>query len=164
MKLSELKKLIREEIQALNEKSKLRSVRVTYDNGDVISTSMAAHLSDKQIKDYFKKGKQFNIGSGGKDKMAKVKDVEILENINEAGTKKWVQLKEYRPFSHQKGDPKLMKSKYDGIDMNGRKYRRGETILFYPKSKKIVSGKEAEKEYGEFVSSAQDEEWYNSQR
>lgn len=66
----------------LNEK--LRSVKVTYDNGKVITTSMAANLSDKQIKDYFKIGKQFNIGSGEKDLMAKVKKVEILESVNEA--------------------------------------------------------------------------------
>lgn len=66
------------------EESKLRKVKVTYDTGDTVTTSMAANLSDKKIKDYFKKGKEFNIGSGGKDKMAKVKDVEILENIDEA--------------------------------------------------------------------------------
>lgn len=66
------------------EESKLRKVKVTYDTGDTVTTSMAANLSDKKIKDYFKKGKEFNIGSGGRDKMAKVKDVEILENVNEA--------------------------------------------------------------------------------
>lgn len=60
-------------------KNKLRSVRVTYSDGTVISTSMAAHLTDEQIKEYFKPGKQFNIGEGGKDKMAKVKSVEIMK-------------------------------------------------------------------------------------
>lgn len=58
----------------------LRVVRVTYDNGDVIETSMAAELTDAEILDYFKIGRYFNIGffSGDDDKMAKVTKVEIL--------------------------------------------------------------------------------------
>lgn len=76
-------KALQDEPEELEE-SKLRKVKVTYDTGDTITTSMAANLSDKKIKDYFKKGKEFNIGSGGKDKMAKVKDVEILEDVNES--------------------------------------------------------------------------------
>ena len=61
--------------------AKLRSVKVTYDDGTVIPTSMSAKLKDKDIYDYFKIGKSFNIGDGEKDKMAKVKKVEILEEI-----------------------------------------------------------------------------------
>lgn len=56
----------------------LRSVKVTFSNGDAISTSMSAGLSDDEIRDYYKIGKSFNIGNAGKDKMAKVKKVEIL--------------------------------------------------------------------------------------
>ena len=63
---------------------KLRSVKVTYSDGSQIETSMAANLSDQDIKDYFKVGKEFNIGSGGKDKMVTVKKVEILEDVKEA--------------------------------------------------------------------------------
>jgi len=59
----------------------LRSVRVHYDTGDTITTSMAAGLSDSEIRDYFKEGKSFNIGSGEKDKMAKVTKVEILKKV-----------------------------------------------------------------------------------
>ena len=40
----------------------MRSARVTYSDGTVIRTSMAAYLTDKEIKDYFKIGKSFNIG------------------------------------------------------------------------------------------------------
>ena len=57
----------------------LREVKVTYSNGDVVYTSMAASLTDQDIKNYFRIGKKFNVGSGGKDKMAKVKKVEILK-------------------------------------------------------------------------------------
>lgn len=69
----------------------LRSVKVTYDDGTVISTSMAAHLTDDEILDYFKIGKTFNIGDGPNDKMAKVANVEILDDddylgVNESTT------------------------------------------------------------------------------
>ena len=57
---------------------KLRVVQVTYEGGDVITTSMAAHLTNKEIKDYFKVGKKFNIGSN-RDKVRAVKSVVILK-------------------------------------------------------------------------------------
>lgn len=57
---------------------KLRSVKVTFDNGDVLTTSMAAKLSDDDIKNYYKAGKEFNLGSGGRDNIQKVTGVEIL--------------------------------------------------------------------------------------
>jgi hypothetical protein len=57
---------------------KLRGVKVTYSDGTVISTSMAAHLTNSDIKNYFKKGKMFNVGTGGNDKIAAVKSVRIL--------------------------------------------------------------------------------------
>ena len=56
----------------------LRVVKVTYDDGDVITTSMAAHLTDKDIKEYFRIGKKFNIGSGEIDRIVAVKKVKIL--------------------------------------------------------------------------------------
>lgn len=56
----------------------LRVVQVTYEGGDVITTSMARHLTNKEIEDYFKVGKKFNIGSI-KDKIRAVKSVVILK-------------------------------------------------------------------------------------
>ena len=55
----------------------LREVRVTYSSGDVIETNMSSNLYNKEIKDYFKVGKTFNIGSLN-DRLAKVKNVKIL--------------------------------------------------------------------------------------
>jgi hypothetical protein len=54
----------------------LRSVTVTYSNGHIITTSMAAHLTDQEIKDYFKIGKVFNIGCIWDD-LQTVKNVKI---------------------------------------------------------------------------------------
>ena len=60
-------------------KESLREVEITYSDGSKLATSMAAHLSDEEIKDYYKVGQTFNIGSGSKDKMVKVKSVKILK-------------------------------------------------------------------------------------
>ena len=61
--------------------NELRSVKVTYENGDVVDISMAAHLTDIEIYDYFKPGKQFNVGVGPNDNMQTVAKCEILEKI-----------------------------------------------------------------------------------
>ena len=60
-------------------KEEMRKVKITFDNDDVILTSMASGISDKTIKDYYKIGSKFNLGTAGKDKMVKVKKVEILK-------------------------------------------------------------------------------------
>lgn len=56
----------------------LREVKVTYSNGEVIETSMASHLTNAEIRKYFKIGKVFNVGKGASDELAKVKSVKIL--------------------------------------------------------------------------------------
>ena len=50
----------------------LRSAKVTYSDGTVINTSLAGHLTDKEIHEYFKIGKSFNIGNGLVDNMQTV--------------------------------------------------------------------------------------------
>jgi UDP-N-acetylmuramoylalanine-D-glutamate ligase len=57
----------------------LRSVKVTYTDGQSITTNMASHITDKQIKEYFKKGAIFNIGTGPNDYLVAVKSVKILK-------------------------------------------------------------------------------------
>jgi hypothetical protein len=56
----------------------LRSVKVTYSDGTEISTNMAAGLTDQEIKDYFKIGAWFNIGTV-KDNMQQVTNLQILK-------------------------------------------------------------------------------------
>jgi hypothetical protein len=58
--------------------SNLRAVKVHFANGDTISTSMAAHLTDEQIRDYYRIGSVFNIGNVT-DNMQKVTKLEILK-------------------------------------------------------------------------------------
>ncbi len=50
----------------------LRSAKITYSDGTVINTSLAGHLTDKEIHDYFKIGRSINIGNGPNDNMQKV--------------------------------------------------------------------------------------------
>lgn len=55
----------------------MRSITVTFDDGNIINTSMAAHVTDDQIKEYYRIGRQFNIGDGPNDHMATVTNVLI---------------------------------------------------------------------------------------
>ena len=57
--------------------SNLISVTVTYDNGDIITTDVNGNQTDEQIRQYFKVGKEFNLGNGEEDKLAKVVKVDI---------------------------------------------------------------------------------------
>jgi len=70
----------------VREYPKLRSVEVTYSTGDIIATSMAAHLTDDDIFQYFRIGKVFNIGNGVNDKLARVTNVKILDSDAHMGT------------------------------------------------------------------------------
>jgi len=58
-------------------KSKADYVTVRYSDGTKISTSMNPNLKDSEIKSYFRVGKVFNVGSGERDKITKVKSVKI---------------------------------------------------------------------------------------
>lgn len=73
-----------ERINEENHTPPLRNIKVTFDNGDVIITSMAGHITDEQIYDYYALGNKFNLGFNYDEKgeiedtMHAVTDVEIL--------------------------------------------------------------------------------------
>jgi hypothetical protein len=83
-----------------------------------------------------------------------------------------MKLKEYTKY---KGDPIWMKSKYDGVSgeqrlptdrrmrAGGEKFKQGDEILFFPKGKLILVGKQAEQAWKDFQAAAQDEDFYMSQ-
>jgi len=60
----------------------LRTIKVTYlgEDGKIFDdvTSMAAHLTDSEMLDYFKQGKWFNVGNCGNDYMALVQKAEVI--------------------------------------------------------------------------------------
>lgn len=58
-------------------KKELRSIKVMYSNGDTICTSMAAHLTDEEMLNYFAIGKVFNIGNV-RDNLQTVVDRQII--------------------------------------------------------------------------------------
>lgn len=83
-----IKNMARETVRQMTAKVKnaaLREVAVTYSDGTTITTSMAAHLTDADIKNYFRVGREFNIGSGSLDKMVKVRSVKILNATGKNG-------------------------------------------------------------------------------
>lgn len=60
-------------------KEALREIEVHFSDGSKLTTNMASGLSDKEMTDYYKIGRAFNIGAGGKDKMVKVKKTKIIK-------------------------------------------------------------------------------------
>lgn len=65
------------------ENKPLRSVRVEFENGDSYNTSMASHLTDEEIHDYFKVGAILNIGLGPNDNMQTISNCVILDSQSE---------------------------------------------------------------------------------
>lgn len=69
--------------------NELRNVTVKYSDGSEINTDMASHLTDAEIRDYYKIGKQFNLGNAPVkddgnygDNVQTVTDVVINEAVN----------------------------------------------------------------------------------
>lgn len=61
----------------IKDKYKLRPVRITYNDGSIIETNINGN--DKEIKEYYRKGRTFNIGNSEFDKIVKVKKLELLD-------------------------------------------------------------------------------------
>lgn len=57
---------------------KFRTVKVYFEDGDYFTTDMNGNLTDKEIKDYYRIGRTFNVGSGPNDNMQKVSKIEII--------------------------------------------------------------------------------------
>lgn len=58
------------------------------------------------------------------------------------------------------GDPIRIVAKYPGVDINGKPFKKGEEITYYPRTKTIISGVEGEQAYRDFLSAAADEDAY----
>jgi hypothetical protein len=63
----------------------------------------------------------------------------------------------YRSTSYS-GDPRWITAKYSGTDVNGKPFKAGEKVLYFPNGKKFYTGAEAEKAWLEFLSAKGDEE------
>jgi len=53
----------------------MKTATITYSDGTIITTSING--THKEIKNYFRIGRVFNVGSGENDKMAKVIKCEV---------------------------------------------------------------------------------------
>ena len=57
-------------------------------------------------------------------------------------------------------DPYWMTAKYSGVDKNGKPFRAGERVFYYPNGKVILTGKEAEAAARDFDAARFDEDGY----
>lgn len=60
-------------------------------------------------------------------------------------------------------DPRWITAKWAGVDFRGVPFNRGAEVLYYPRTKRIYTGAEAEKLWAEFQAAAADEDVYNGQ-
>ena len=56
------------------------------------------------------------------------------------------------------GDPRWIEAKYAGQAKDGTSFRKGERVLYFPNTKSFFVGKQAEKEWKDFLSAKGDEE------
>lgn len=118
--LNIVKNRVNESVEA---PTKLRSVTVEYSDGTTINTSMASHLSDEDIKNYYKIGKQFNLGNAKIDGDGNYGDnLQTVKNviINEAAMNKddlFNILKKYTLYL------------YDNGHVNGNVMKTGVSII-----------------------------------
>ena len=69
-------------------------------------------------------------------------------------------------MSSYAGDPRLMNSRFAGVDMYGTAFKKGDEILYYPnqpRGKNTICGEKAQQEYRDFCAAVQDEDFYNGQ-
>jgi len=78
-------------------------------------------------------------------------------------------------YTKYKGDPYWIRAKKDGVSgeqrlpeqkrfqKGGKRFKKGEEVLFWPKGKIIMVGKEAEQAWRDFQAQAADEDAYMSQ-
>lgn len=106
--------------------SNLIDVTIKFDNGDIIETNVNGNRTDEQIKEYYKLGKTFNLGSGENDNLAKVVDV-IIDRSMQKQSSCLAKFLDGPQFSKEiKIEAGLIKEglvKYAGFDFNrGTKY------------------------------------------
>jgi hypothetical protein len=71
-----------------------------------------------------------------------------------------VEVAPVKEAARYRNDPRWIKAKYPGIDMDGKPFKRGEMVFYYPKTKDFLTGAAAEKASRGFDSAAEDEDFY----
>jgi hypothetical protein len=66
-------------------------------------------------------------------------------------------------MSRYSGDPYWTTAKFNSTDANGRTVRKGDRIFYYPRTRTVLTGPEADKAAAEFAAAAQDEAFCSGQ-
>ena len=61
-------------------------------------------------------------------------------------------------------DPRWIIARRPGTDLNGRSFRKGERVYYYPGSRQILAGEAGEQAAAEFSAAAADEDFYTRGR
>lgn len=66
----------------------------------------------------------------------------------------------FGPRNSYAGDPRRIVAKYDGKDMHGVPFKKGDTVTYYPNGKRIIAGKAGEDTFRKFEAEAADEKLF----
>jgi len=61
-------------------------------------------------------------------------------------------------YGSYSGDPRWMAAKYAGVDSEGKPFKKGDEILYWPRTKKVMTGAKADQAWLDFLSAKGDEE------
>lgn len=106
-----------------------KKVKVKYNTGDEITTSVNSAVSDEDIEKYFKVGSRVNISAGPDDKMATIESVEITHDVSSGAYKyfKGVSAKYKNQFEVNKAVEELV----DNISANNMSPEERAFLLYY---------------------------------
>ena len=60
-----------------------------------------------------------------------------------------------------RNDPRWITAKFAGVDANGNAVKKGDTVYYFPLTRKIFTGEAAEAEARNFEAAVSDEDFYN---
>lgn len=89
---------------------------------------------------------------------------DLIEEVSKAPTESAArrivdQHRKSRTAARYRNDPYWITAKYPGVDAKGRAFKKGEKIFYYPLTKTILSGGEAEDAAYDFNAAAMDEDY-----
>lgn len=61
------------------------------------------------------------------------------------------------------GDPYWTTARFNGKDQKGNPVRKGDRIFYYPRTRTVCTGQDAEQASADFHAAAQDEAFYNGE-
>jgi hypothetical protein len=93
------------------------------------------------------------------------KPADPTENMSEEDAKRWREEHEKNKDQFKEaasGDPRWIHAKYPGKDQDGKAFKAGDLVLYYPRDKTFLTGDKAQAAWRRFETEVADEDVYNA--